>query len=45
MRRAIQAFQRDSQMRSAFLQDREVREMLMDLMFRRILRTAQERRA
>jgi type I restriction enzyme R subunit len=40
MRRAIQAFQRDRQMQSAFMQDREAREMLMDLMFQRAVRGA-----
>lgn len=40
MRRAIHAFQRDRQMQSAFMQDREAREMLMDLMFQRAVRGA-----
>ncbi|WP_299651191.1 type I restriction endonuclease [uncultured Jannaschia sp.] len=42
MRRAIQAFQRDNEMRNAFLTDAEARRMLMDLMFRRALRQANE---
>ncbi|ULB11822.1 DEAD/DEAH box helicase family protein [Cereibacter azotoformans] len=40
MRRAILAFQRDRQMQSAFLQDREGREMIMGLMFGRAVRGA-----
>ncbi|TFL16040.1 hypothetical protein [Jannaschia formosa] len=42
MRRAIQAFQRDNEMRNAFLTDEEARRMLMDLMFRRAVREAGE---
>ncbi|MCO8146711.1 DEAD/DEAH box helicase family protein [Rhodovulum tesquicola] len=44
MRRAIQAFQRDNAMRNAFMQDREAREMLMGLMFRRAVRGAEAAR-
>jgi type I restriction enzyme, R subunit len=40
-RRTIQAFQRDNAMRNAFMQDREARDMLMALMFRRAVRGAQ----
>lgn len=42
MRRAIQAFQRDNEMRNAFLTDEEARRMLMDLMFRRAVREARD---
>lgn len=40
MRRAIHVFQRDNQMRNAFMQDKEARDMLMGLMFRRVMRAA-----
>lgn len=40
MRRTIHAFQRDNAMRNAFLQDAEARGMLMDLMFARAVRRA-----
>lgn len=41
MRRAIRAFQRDNAMRNAFMQDKEARDMLMALMFRRAVRGAE----
>jgi type I restriction enzyme R subunit len=40
MRRSISAFKRDGAMRNAFMQDKEARDMLMALMFKRAVRGA-----